>query len=147
VVRYLGWTRKLLFPSEASGASPGGLRCEGGTHCNLRRCSCMQSRDRHPEDRVTPRLEGAGSDAPENALRCALWGAENTCGFPPVPTPGWDAARVVQLIKPHVVIPAHFDMMACNQQDPASFEHSLKAQDVSVKYVRLQYYEPFLYPL
>ena len=59
----------------------------------------------------------------------------------------WDAARVVQLIKPHVVIPAHFDMMACNQQDPASFEHSLKAQNVSVKYVRLQYYEPFVYAL
>lgn len=57
----------------------------------------------------------------------------------------WDAARVVQLIRPEVVIPAHHDMMACNQQDPAMFEHSLKAQGTVARFTRLEYYVPYVY--
>jgi L-ascorbate 6-phosphate lactonase len=57
----------------------------------------------------------------------------------------WDAARVVQFVQPEVVIPTHFDMMACNQEDPAVFQNCLKAQGTSAKYVRLQYYEPYVF--
>lgn len=57
----------------------------------------------------------------------------------------WDAARVIKFVQPGVVIPAHHDMMVCNQQDPVMFENSLKAQGVTAKYTRMGYYEPYLY--
>jgi L-ascorbate 6-phosphate lactonase len=57
----------------------------------------------------------------------------------------WDGARIVGYVRPDVVIPAHFDMMVCNQQDPAMFDNALKAQRVPSKYVRLNYYEPYVY--
>jgi len=59
----------------------------------------------------------------------------------------WDAARVVKFVQPGVVIPTHYDMMVCNQQDPAMFENSLQEQGVTAKYIRMGYYEPYLYTL
>ena len=59
----------------------------------------------------------------------------------------WDAARVVQLVRPAVVIPTHFDMMTCNQQDHTMFENSLKAQGGPTRYIRVRYYEPYVYTI
>jgi len=35
----------------------------------------------------------------------------------------------------------------CNQQNPAMFENSLQEQGVTAKYIRMGYYEPYLYTL
>lgn len=57
----------------------------------------------------------------------------------------WDAARGVQFVQPAVVIPIHFEMMTCNQQDPAMFEDSLNGQGASARYNLMRYYEPYVY--
>ena len=57
----------------------------------------------------------------------------------------WDAARTVKLIEPKVAIPAHFDMLVCNQQNPDLFRDSLKIQASAAQYVRLTYYEPYVF--
>jgi L-ascorbate 6-phosphate lactonase len=59
----------------------------------------------------------------------------------------WDAARITGLINPAAVIPAHYDMMVCNRQDPSMFAHSLKAQGVASRFTLLNYYEPFIFTI
>lgn len=56
-----------------------------------------------------------------------------------------DAARLVKTIRPNVVIPTHYDLMACNQSDPENFRIALLHADCTATYCRLGYDEPLIY--
>jgi L-ascorbate 6-phosphate lactonase len=48
-----------------------------------------------------------------------------------------EASRIVKGINPAIVIPTHFDVMACNQIDPEMFRVSLLHDQVSSSYQRM----------
>lgn len=56
-----------------------------------------------------------------------------------------DAARLVKTIRPSVVIPTHYDLMACNRSDPENFRIALLHAGCTATYCRLGYDEPLIY--
>lgn len=57
----------------------------------------------------------------------------------------FDAARIVKLIEPKVVIPCHYDLMVNNVGDPEMFRASLEIVGANAKFRMLDYYEPWVY--
>ena len=55
----------------------------------------------------------------------------------------WEAAELTALIRPKVVLPAHFDMMPHNLQSPHMFRKSLYEKAKGVQYHRVEYYTAF----
>lgn len=56
-----------------------------------------------------------------------------------------DAAQIVKAIEPDIVIPTHFDLMACNQSDPEMFRFALLNENSQAIYRRLMTDQLFLY--
>ncbi len=56
-----------------------------------------------------------------------------------------DAARLIKVIQPSVVIPTHYDLMQCNRSDPENFRIALLQESCAAIYCRLGYDEPLIY--
>lgn len=57
----------------------------------------------------------------------------------------FDAARIVKLIAPKVVIPCHYDLMVNNVGNPDMFRASLDIVGATARFRMLDYYEPWVY--
>lgn len=57
----------------------------------------------------------------------------------------WEAAEITALVKPRIVIPAHYDMMPHNLQSPHMFRKSLWENYPQVEYKKMDYYQPFFF--
>lgn len=57
----------------------------------------------------------------------------------------FDAARIVKMIEPRVVIPCHYDLMVNNVGSPDMFRASLDIVGARARFVMLDYYEPWVY--
>ena len=55
------------------------------------------------------------------------------------------AAAIVQAIRPHTVIPCHYDMMVNNIGSPDAFRMELERLGSRSVYLQLSYYEPWVY--
>lgn len=56
-----------------------------------------------------------------------------------------DAAQMIKTISPSIVIPTHYDMMACNQADPEMFHNALLHAHSKAQYIRMNYSDPLIY--
>ncbi|MEG9431456.1 MBL fold metallo-hydrolase [Terriglobus sp. ADX1] len=56
-----------------------------------------------------------------------------------------DAAQLIKVIRPNLVIPTHYDLMACNRSDPENFRIALLHEGCTATYCRLGYDEPLIY--
>lgn len=56
-----------------------------------------------------------------------------------------DAAQLVNVIQPRVVIPTHYDLMRCNQSDPENFRIALLLEGCATTYCRMGYDQPLIY--
>lgn len=58
-----------------------------------------------------------------------------------------EAAKIVKAISPHVVIPTHYDLMACNQGNPEMFQVALRHEKVQAQYQCMDRDHIYLYTL
>ena len=58
-----------------------------------------------------------------------------------------DAAKIISAIAPEVVIPTHYDLMACNQGDPEMFRVALRNHKVSSHYQHMDRNHIYLYTM
>ena len=56
-----------------------------------------------------------------------------------------EAAEIVRLIRPRVVVPCHYDMMVNNVGSPEMLRIALELAGSSAHFAQLTYYEPWLY--
>ena len=56
-----------------------------------------------------------------------------------------EAARIVDAVRPRVVIPCHYDMMVNNVGSPEMLRVALDAIRSDSKFVQMKYYEPWIY--
>lgn len=56
-----------------------------------------------------------------------------------------DAAAIVKMLRPRVVIPCHYDMMVNNVGSPWMLKVALQVLESEAEFVLMKYYEPWIY--
>jgi L-ascorbate 6-phosphate lactonase len=56
-----------------------------------------------------------------------------------------EAAAIVKMVQPRIVVPCHYDMMVNNVGSPAMLHVALQTLGVEAKFVVMRYYQPLIY--
>lgn len=84
-------------------------------------------------------LASAKKHSPDLVITCINGGFNNLSH--------WEAAHLVEQIKPRAAIPCHYDMFPDNSVDPGQFRASLRLRAPEVGYLQPKHGEPFVFSL